>query len=269
MVHVQQYMYIRDAQDKKKTTLMGVPNSYIALSPHHHAWSMPSPMYFSSVVAVMCATSAIGSVPTALKTTFREEDFEPWDSIASKIDVLSPETLGGVFNGSICVPCIPRDIHHLPELLESISAQTLLPLKVVIALSETSEEMSLTLQESLANRFSGFEISISWTDLIQNTAQNRNRARLTAAGQFISWFDADDLMLPERLQIIASAFASFPALDVVVHAFSHPYFRFAAPLQKVHLQLTDIMQLYISAVPGDGPFIMNMNGHHGKNCKNI
>eukprot|EP00300_Choanocystis_sp_HF-7_P033267 c45577_g1_i1.p1 GENE.c45577_g1_i1~~c45577_g1_i1.p1 ORF type:complete len:295 (+),score=33.40 c45577_g1_i1:31-915(+) len=116
---------------------------------------------------------------------------------------LTPEQMEGgrsYKTMSICVPCIPRDIPRLPGMLRSVFAGTYQPSEIIVAISQTTREEATSLQGLLSGLGRG--IKILYTPEVQTAGQNRNRAFNASSGDYISFFDADDEMHPQRLQIV-------------------------------------------------------------------
>ena len=199
----------------------------------------------------------------AIRQLWTQKELEVLDKISIVSPVLSVTSLGNLFDGTICVPCIPRDLILVNELLETIDNQTLPPRRVVIALSETSSPAGTTLQTYLQHLHPQYELLVISTIERQNAGQNRNRCRKEAVGKYVSWFDADDRMLPQRLQIIMSTFQAYPYLDTVVHTFLYPSFQYAELLTVFHIQLTEAIRFYDNSMEGEGGYLMPVNGHHG------
>ena len=99
---------------------------------------------------------------------------------------------------SVCVPCLPRDIPKLENLLKSIAAQTVRPHEVVIALSETDDKSANQLRHRLSEIF-----PVVVTSTIEYAGSNRNRAATFATSSILSFIDADDEMHPQRLEIVS------------------------------------------------------------------
>lgn len=115
-------------------------------------------------------------------------------------------------NVCVVVPCVPMHTVHLKHVLTSVSVQTLPAYKIIVALSETNASMC----ESVANQHP--RISFSCVDDIANPAANRNRgAAECGLVDFISFIDADDAMLPTKLDRVCDLMHELDA-DVVVHS---------------------------------------------------
>jgi len=109
----------------------------------------------------------------------------------------------------VAIPCYIGHIEHLRTLLDSIAKQTRLPDKVVVSCSSTAE---------MPSDFSkyDFDLQIICNPARKNTAENRNIAtNQLLDADIISFFDADDIMHPQRLEFIEQAFLG--GADIVLH----------------------------------------------------
>ena len=113
----------------------------------------------------------------------------------------------------VVIPCVPVHVHHLSHVLSSVSEQTVLPVKIVVALSEADHATC----QAIAAEYT--HVTFSCTDKIANPAANRNRGALQCGPvELISFIDADDAMLPTRLDRVADLFDQFSA-DAVLHSY--------------------------------------------------
>jgi glycosyltransferase involved in cell wall biosynthesis len=79
---------------------------------------------------------------------------------------------------------------YLPDTLESVFAQTLPPLEVIVVDDGSTDQTS-----AIAAQF-GVRLE---SQNHAGAAQARNRGIATATGEFVAFLDADDLWLPEKL----------------------------------------------------------------------
>jgi glycosyltransferase involved in cell wall biosynthesis len=99
----------------------------------------------------------------------------------------------------VAIPCYIGHIEHLRTLLDSVSKQTRIPDKVVVSCSSTAE---------MPPEFPkyDFDLQIICNPDVKNPSQNRNIAARHLDTDTISFFDADDVMHPQRIQFIEHAF---------------------------------------------------------------
>ncbi len=118
------------------------------------------------------------------------------------------------FTLGIAVPCYKRHIPHLQTLFQSIQNQTLYPTKVVVSCSSSEEVDCAQIQTNYP-----FPIQILQHRERKNAAENRNIAAANLNTDIVCFFDADDIMHPQRLQAIYTAFQN-PDVNIVLHSFT-------------------------------------------------
>lgn len=142
-------------------------------------------------------------------------------------------------NVTVGVPAIGRNTKSsIPELLESINHQLVLPSKVLIYLSG----VSIFKCKMLEKRWSAIlitELNVSCNDKIVSAGVSRRKIAEMASSQIISFVDGDDTMRNNRIEVISSLFKIFP-VKVVLHTWqSAPH----VPEGKYMLDGLDLYQL--------------------------
>ena len=112
----------------------------------------------------------------------------------------------------IAVPCYIHHFEKLKRMLDSIEKNTMKPHKVVISCSS----MNNTSVSFDKDKYS-FSIEIIYHNERLNAAQNRNIACEHLDTDIISFFDADDIMHPRRIELLEYAFLE--PCDIVLHSF--------------------------------------------------
>lgn len=109
----------------------------------------------------------------------------------------------------VAIPCYIGHIERLYDLLESIEMQTIIPDKVVVCSSSTSSFNN--------NKQYSFQLEILITEDKQNASKNRNMAvsKLNDMN-FITFIDADDIMHPQRIEILLKCFQEYDS-DIILH----------------------------------------------------
>ena len=125
------------------------------------------------------------------------------------IDVRIREILGMKRTIGVAIPCYRPHISKLKECLDSIEAQTVRPDHVVVVCSSSSPNDIPTDWKY------SFPLDIVCRSDQRNAAQNRNEAWPLLGTEYISFFDADDVMHPQRIECLKRCDA-----DIVLHAFS-------------------------------------------------
>lgn len=110
----------------------------------------------------------------------------------------------------VAIPCYIGHINHLKVLLESISNQTRVPDKVVVSCSSVAK---------MPDDFPkyDFDVEVVCDPSVKNPSQNRNIAARRLDTDIITFFDADDVMHPQRIEFIEKAF--YGGADIVLHNF--------------------------------------------------
>jgi glycosyltransferase involved in cell wall biosynthesis len=109
----------------------------------------------------------------------------------------------------VAIPCYNGHISRLYDLLDSIEKQTILPDKVVVSSSSTSE-----LQ---CEKIYSFPLQIIITENKQNASKNRNIASSKLNNMdYITFMDADDIMHPQRIEFILKGFQTHDS-DIILH----------------------------------------------------
>ena len=137
--------------------------------------------------------------------------------LGSDIPFLEPH-FRMAFKIAVCIPCSSKDFKNIQYCLKSVAAQTRQPDYVIISFSEVSAKLQPVVDTS------GFAFPI---ECLHESKQlyagaNRNRAseRATALGaDLLSFFDADDIMHPRRLERLEAHFQADPTLVGLVHHF--------------------------------------------------
>lgn len=112
----------------------------------------------------------------------------------------------------IVIPCYKPHIHKLPRLLESIEKQTQKPHKIVISCSSSqpSDISGLMIQSSVP-------LTFVFHNERKNASQNRNFGASIIKTDIISFFDADDVMHPQRCEAIMKASKNS---DIILHSYT-------------------------------------------------
>lgn len=110
----------------------------------------------------------------------------------------------------VAIPCYIGHIQALFDLLDCIENQTRIPDKVVVSCSSTE-----TFPEIVKKYH--FTLEIIVTPQKKNAAENRNIAasKLTDM-DYITFFDADDIMVPQRIEILLKVFEEHQP-DIILH----------------------------------------------------
>lgn len=121
---------------------------------------------------------------------------------------------------SVCliIPCVPPHLPHLASCLASVGAGTVLPDRIVVALSNMpslAPDKYARLQEALGH---SCPLEVLCTERTCFAAENRNRAARHCTEEVLSFMDADDECHPERLAVVLDMLQRHQA-DVVLHSY--------------------------------------------------
>jgi glycosyltransferase involved in cell wall biosynthesis len=109
----------------------------------------------------------------------------------------------------VVIPCYYGHIQRLYDLLESIEKQTVLPDKVVVSSSSTSELK--------CDKIYSFPLEVIITENKQNASKNRNVAASKLLDMdYITFIDADDIMHPQRIEFLLKGFQTYDS-DIILH----------------------------------------------------
>ncbi len=116
---------------------------------------------------------------------------------------------------TVAIPAYNAEL-YLRQALDSVFAQTISPHETVLVNDGSSDRTE--------------EIALSYGDRLRyikqenrGLAEARNTAIRAATGDWIAFFDSDDVMQPEKLEIQAAAIEADPSLVVVYSAFTILY----------------------------------------------
>jgi glycosyltransferase involved in cell wall biosynthesis len=113
----------------------------------------------------------------------------------------------------VAIPCYINHIPHCKRLLDNLEQQSRRPDKVVVCCSSSKPDDFIV-------REYPFPVQIITTENKQNAAVNRNQLIPYMDTDIVCFFDADDDMHPQRLEIIAHTFET-QKTDLVVHSYFH------------------------------------------------
>jgi glycosyltransferase involved in cell wall biosynthesis len=117
----------------------------------------------------------------------------------------------------VAIPAYIGHIDLLFKLLDSIQNQTVIPDKVVVSCSSTKKsDFELDCYFEKLQRYS-FYLEIIITEEKKNAAQNRNIAASKLSDMdYITFIDADDVMHPQRIEILLKVFQEHDS-DIILH----------------------------------------------------
>ena len=109
----------------------------------------------------------------------------------------------------VAIPCYCGHINNLFNLLDSIDSQTIIPNKVVVSSSSTD---NLYIDKKYK-----FDLELIVIKEKLNAAMNRNNAISKLLDMdYVTFIDADDIMHPQRIEILLNAFKTNDS-DIILH----------------------------------------------------
>lgn len=136
----------------------------------------------------------------------------------------------------IAVPCYIHHFDKLKRMLDSIEKNTMKPHQVVISCSSMNNA-NVSLDE---DKYS-FPIKIIYHNERLNAAQNRNIASSHLNTDIISFFDADDIMHPQRIESIYNAFNTYDC-KIVLHSYSENREQSFEKYETIHYEYGVLMK---------------------------
>lgn len=125
---------------------------------------------------------------------------------------------------TVCIPSMFLDYESgdLARALLSIRNQRVRPVSVIVAMSEVPVTRMKDVKKSLGRIIAPVTLKLALTGKLQSPGENRNRALVLATGSIISFFDADDLMHPDRIRVLNQMFRTNPNLQLALHGLTSP-----------------------------------------------
>lgn len=109
---------------------------------------------------------------------------------------------------SVLVPCVPKHLQYMEDLLTAYTQQTVLPDEIVISLAEVQKTDPNELGKIKAFPWP-FKLHIIEHDRKVSEGENRNIGSDYSSGDVLLFQDADDLPHPQRIEIIKYLFENF------------------------------------------------------------
>jgi glycosyltransferase involved in cell wall biosynthesis len=112
----------------------------------------------------------------------------------------------------VAIPCYKGHLGALPHLLDSIEKQTRKPERVAISCSSTEpSDVSLSLDSY------SFPVELILHSDKKAAAENRNCAADHLTTDILTFMDADDIMHPQRLEVINTCFTKYTDVKILLH----------------------------------------------------
>jgi glycosyltransferase involved in cell wall biosynthesis len=139
----------------------------------------------------------------------------------------------------VAIPCYFAHISQLINLLDSIENQTYRPDKVVVSCSST--------KDLFETKQYNFLLQIITTEETKNAAQNRNiAASYLDDMDYITFIDADDIMHPQRIEILLKVFQESNC-DIIFHNFLMDDSKFDY-IENIDYRINELIQCYSGCI---------------------
>lgn len=125
---------------------------------------------------------------------------------------------------TIAAPCLGRDIlsRRADLFLDSISKQTVLPLELILVISNATEGLCARQVATARQQLpSSVRVTSNCSASRINQAEARNFASALAKGDLVMFSDADDPMHRERVEIVSAIFQGRGNLRVFSHSYTN------------------------------------------------
>lgn len=153
---------------------------------------------------------------------------------------------------SIIIPTYNR-AHLVDETLDSVLAQTYQNWECIVVDDGSTDTTDALMQEYL-DKDSRFRYYHRPKDRLPGGNAARNYGFEMSKGEFVQWFDSDDLMHPEKLTIKMLYALSYDA-DVIID--KHSTKEFAEIKSKPNIETLESRDFYVDFILGKRPVITN------------
>jgi len=167
----------------------------------------------------------------------------------------------------VAIPAYIGHIETLFKLLDSIQNQTVIPDKVVVSCSSTNKsDLELDCYFEKVKHYS-FYLEIITTEEKKSAAQNRNTAAFKLSDMdYITFIDADDIMHPQRIEILLKVFQEDDS-DIILHNYynSEIIDNMMKKIEKYNIKVrpNSLKQCYSGCITHKFNYDKNDKIHHG------
>jgi len=120
---------------------------------------------------------------------------------------------------SLLIPCSEKHVRKLPRLFESIKNQSVFPNETILALSVRNDSLEMLPLGSIDSDVLP-NVRVFLRGGLHLAGDNRAFLLGEAFHETVSFFDCDDYMHPQRIEILSRAFQANPDIEAALHTFN-------------------------------------------------
>ena len=129
-------------------------------------------------------------------------------------------------NISICIPCVDKHVPLLFKFLETIKYYTRKPDEIIISLSPKFDKIDLNnIKNTLEKNYLCYNLKCLVQNKQTNCADNLNKCFEIVTGDIIIISGADDIIHPQKLEIMEYLFNKYSETIMILHGFIQPRHR--------------------------------------------
>ena len=118
---------------------------------------------------------------------------------------------------SVIIPCYPPHFNKMPTILSDVQKQTVQPIEIIVAMSQTTDERALILKEAW-HKFVDVPLSVVNIQRPQMAGINRNMGATHAKGTHLMFIDADDRIHRQKIEVTEYLIKKYDP-NIILHSF--------------------------------------------------
>ena len=121
---------------------------------------------------------------------------------------------------SLCIPCVDKHIPLFEKLITSIQYYTRKPDEIICSISPKFLKLNLSEEKKrLENKYNDLNLTILVRDTKTNCSENLNNCFDHVSGDIILITGADDIIHPQKCEIMEKLFTEYPDTKMILHRF--------------------------------------------------
>lgn len=167
---------------------------------------------------------------------------------------------------SIIIPCVDKHLSLVEKLLETMKLYTRKPEEVIVSVSPKFLNLNLEQEKNrIESKYENVTILVQKT--ITNTSVNSNKCIEKTTGDIVILCPADDVMHPQKLEIMEKLFTRYRETKLILHRFKIKSERDYSLEDFKHIDI-DENKIYTNftsnSVPGNYPPVIIKNYDYKK-----